>query len=149
MSEAIVNDSDTLYETDLAAWAQAQADALRRRAANEIDWVNVAEEIEDVSGSQRREIRSRLIVVLVHLLKLAYQVEQRSEASWRGSIVEARGQIELIVDDSPSLRPLPAQVLAKAYQIARRAAAAQTGLSDLPDACPWTIDQVLDADFLP
>jgi Domain of unknown function DUF29 len=49
-----------LYETDLAAWAEEQARALRRRAANEIDWDNIAEEIESVAAAQKREVRSRL-----------------------------------------------------------------------------------------
>jgi glycosyltransferase involved in cell wall biosynthesis len=44
-----------LYEADIAAWAEQQADALRRRAANEIDWENVAEEIESLARSDRRE----------------------------------------------------------------------------------------------
>jgi hypothetical protein len=60
---------DTLYNTDVAAWAERQAGALRRRAANKIDWDNVAEEIEGVATSQKREVRSRLRVVSEHLLK--------------------------------------------------------------------------------
>ena len=60
---------DTLYDTDVAAWAEQQAGALRRRAANEIDWDNVAEEIEGVAASQKREVRSRLRVICEHLLK--------------------------------------------------------------------------------
>jgi hypothetical protein len=51
---------DSLYDTDVAAWAERQAVALRRRAANEIDWDNVAEEIEEVAASPKREVRSRL-----------------------------------------------------------------------------------------
>ena len=40
-----------LYGADIVAWAEQQADALRRRAANEIDWENVAEEIESWPGA--------------------------------------------------------------------------------------------------
>ena len=78
-----------LYEADIAAWAEQQADALRRRAANEIDWENVAEEIESLARSDRREIRNRLAVICEHLLKWAYQPQLRS-GSWRGSVVEPR-----------------------------------------------------------
>jgi hypothetical protein len=52
-----------LYEADIAAWAEQQANALRRRAANEIDWENVAEEIESLARSDRRKIRNRLAVI--------------------------------------------------------------------------------------
>jgi hypothetical protein len=52
-----------LYEADIAAWAEQQANALRRRAANEIDWENVAEEIESLARSDRRKIRDPLAVI--------------------------------------------------------------------------------------
>jgi hypothetical protein len=132
-----------LYDADIAAWAEQQADALRRRAANEIDWENVAEEIESLARSDRREIRNRLAVICEHLLKWAYQPEHRS-GSWRGSIVEARDQIARLVQESPSLQDSPAAVLAEAYPAGRRKAEAETGLVGLPESCPWTIDRVLE-----
>jgi hypothetical protein len=137
------------YEGDFFAWTQAQADALRRHAPNEIDYENLAEEIESVGRSDRREIASRLEVLLVRLLKWAYQPEMRS-GSWEGSISEARERIADLIDDSPSLRDHPAHVLGKAYKYA-------TGDKDirrlelysLPPECPWTAEQALDRDFLP
>ena len=57
------------YDTDLYQWTIEQADALRRRAVNELDYDNLAEEIEGVGRSERREIRSRLEILLIHLLK--------------------------------------------------------------------------------
>jgi Domain of unknown function DUF29 len=137
-----------LYDTDIAAWAEHQADALRRRAANEIDWENVAEEIESLARSDRREIRNRLVVICEHLLKWAYQPGQRS-GSWRGSVVEARDQIDNLVQESPSLKDYPAAVLIEAYRPARRKAEAEIGLVGLPEACPWTIAQVLSHTFWP
>ena len=142
------------YETDLYAWTRRQADALRRRAAGELvnetelDWENLAEEIESVGRSEKHEIRSRLVILLAHLLKWAYQSSERSN-SWRASIRDARAEIEEILEDSPSLRPLPAEKLAKAYARARAKALDETGLLDLPAECPWTIDDVLAEDFLP
>jgi hypothetical protein len=138
-----------LYETDIAAWAEYQADALRRRAIAELDWDNVAEEIEDVAKSDRREIHNRLAVICTHLLKWAYQPERRSP-SWRASIdVEQRNQIAKVVRDSPSLRDYPAQTLAEAYADGRRVAGAETEVVGLPETCPWTIDQVLSHEFWP
>jgi hypothetical protein len=137
-----------LYDTDVAAWVEQQADALRRRAANEIDWENVAEEIESLARSDRREIGDRLAVICEHLLKCAYQPEHRS-GSWRGSVVEARDQVARLVRESPSLRDYPAAVLGEAYPPGWRKAEAETGLVGLPGSCPWTVDQVLDHAFWP
>jgi hypothetical protein len=136
------------YETDLYAWTQEQATALRRRAWNELDVCNLAEEIEDMGKSTRRELGSRLEVLLVHLLKWRYQPEFQC-GSWRGSIMEQRHQIEDILDDSPSLRPYIAERLAKAWPRACAQTVRETGLLHLPEVCPWSIAQVLDADFLP
>ena len=137
-----------LYEADIAAWAEQQADALRRRAANEIDWENVAEEIESLARNDRRKICNRLAVICEHLLKWAYQPQLRS-GSWRGSVVEARDQIIKLVHESPSLRDYPAAMLAEAYAPGRRKAEAETGLGGPPEACPWTIDLVLDHAYWP
>ena len=137
-----------LYEADIAAWAEQQADALRRRAADEIDWENVAEEIEDVARRDRDRIYGALVTAITHLLKWQFQPDMRSGA-WRSAVVRARDRIAKLVKDSPSLRSYPAAVLPEAYPPARRAAEAETGLAGLPELCPWTIDQVLDHAFWP
>ena len=49
----------------------------------------------------------------------------------------------------PSLEPYPATVLSDAYRDGREKAEAETGLLDLPEACPWTIEQVLARNFWP
>lgn len=139
------------YETDFVAWADLQADALRRRATNEIDWENVAEEIESLSRSDRREIRGRLTVLCEHLLKWGFQSDARSP-SWRASIHEARDRIADLIEESPSLAAYPGTQLSGprgAYARGRREAVDATGGVGLPEACPWTIDQVLDPEFWP
>jgi hypothetical protein len=137
-----------LYDTDTAAWAETQADALRRRATNEIDWDNVAEEIESLARSDRREIRNRLAVICEHLLKWEYQPGGRC-GSWRGSVREARRQIADLIEESPSLQPYPATRLAWAYGHGREKAEDDAGLLDLPLDCPWTVEQLLDHAFWP
>jgi Domain of unknown function DUF29 len=143
--------NDGLYDTDIALWSERQANALRRRAGNEIDWENVAEEIESLGRSDRREIRSRLEVICKHLLKWQFQPDARS-TSWRGSITESRNKIADLIEESPSLTNYPADILLGprgAYARGQRAAAEETGVAHLPAACPWSIDRVLDADFWP
>ncbi len=136
------------YEADLLAWTERQAELLRRRAANEIDWDNLAEEIEAVGRSERRELRSRLKVLMLHLLKWAYQPEHRS-SGWRGSISEQREELARLLADSPSLHRFLAEYATADYAGARMKAEIETGLLRLPGATPWTADQILDAGFWP
>jgi hypothetical protein len=139
------------YETDFAAWADTQADALGRRATNEIDWENVAEEIESLSRSDRRQIRSRLAVICEHFLKWEFQPDARSP-SWRVSIREGRDRIADLIEESPSLVACPATYLSGprgAYARGRSAVADTIGFIGLPATCPWTVDQLLDPDFWP
>jgi len=137
------------YDTDLYQWTIEQADALRRRAVNELDYDNLAEEIESVGRSEKREIRSRLEILLIHLLKWRYHPEKQS-ASWRASTSEARRRIEDVLTDNPSLRSFAAEALASAYRLAiLDRAIRRLELLHLPQSCPWTIEDVLGDDFWP
>jgi hypothetical protein len=143
-----------LYDADFALWSERQAALLRRmsngeRVNDQVDWGNVAEEIESLGRNDRREIRSRLRVICEHLLKWRFQPEARSN-SWRSSISIARDEIADLIEESPSLADYPATQLGSrrgAYARGRRDAAAETGLYNLPETCPWTIEQVLDHSF--
>jgi hypothetical protein len=142
-----------MYDQDLHRWTIEQSAALRRRAGNELDWDNLAEEIEALGRSDRREIESRLEILLTHLLKLAYQPHEASP-SWRGSVREARNRIARIIEESPSLRAYPAAELKRAYAHARIEAVDQTGLpstgsGSLPEECPWPIEDLLSPEFWP
>ena len=137
-----------LYEDDIAAWAARQADLLRRRAGNKLDWDNIAEEIADVGRSEEREVESRLAIACEHLLKWEFQPHLRSN-SWRSSVAQARTRIARVIRRNPSLKSYPATVLADAYQDGRDVAEAETGLLHLPGTCPWTVEQVLDRTFWP
>jgi len=136
------------YASDLFDWTREQADALRRRAANELDWDNLAEEIESLGTSNLDQIESRLENLLLHLLKWKYQPEGRC-GSWRGSIFEARHRLARLIKKNPSLRGYPGEYLPEAYPVACRRALVETGLLRLPEACPWTIDEILADDFPP
>ena len=136
------------YDTDLYEWTVEQAALLRKRAANELDYDNLAEEIESLGKSDRQEVLSRLENLVLHLLKLQYQPGKRSP-SWVGSVQEARNRLEDLLEQSPSLKPYAAECLPRAYVRARNQALRQTGLSRLPETCPWAIDDVLSADFWP
>lgn len=138
------------YDQDLVRWARETAELIREGSWQAVDVEHLAEELEDLSKSERRAIASQLVRLLLHLLKWQHQPERRSD-SWIDSITDARLQIELAIQDSPSLRPYPAQVLAQSYRRARRSAAMQTGqpLSIFPETCPYRLELILEEDWLP
>ena len=132
-----------LYEADFAAWAEAQAEALRAGRLDELDLENLAEEIGDLSNRERDAIESHLETLVMHLLKWRYQPDRRSR-SWEGTIKVARRNITKLLRRSPSLRrELPAS-LDEVYPNARIRAGIETDLPDdtFPSACPFTVDQV-------
>jgi hypothetical protein len=141
-----------LYDTDFFLWVEEQARLLRRRAEtannDELDYRNLAEEIESVGASQKREVRSRLALILQHLLKWHYQPDLRSR-SWETTLLVQRQDLRALFEDSPSLRPFAERVLSTAFTNGRQAAERETGLLGIVEACPWLLDQVLDPDFLP
>jgi len=138
------------YDKDFFAWTQEQARLLRGGEVADIDLENLAEEIESVGISNRREIRNRLIVLLVHLLKWQFQPRRRG-ASWSDTIWEQRLQLESVLEDSPSLRPFFAEVIDRAYSRARDKAVRETRMQPkaFPAECPYTAEQILNEDFLP
>lgn len=138
------------YTTDFNLWIQRTAQLLRERRWHEIDLEHLIEEIEDLGKSERRGVASQLVRLLLHLLKWQYQPQRRSD-SWLDSITDARTQIELAIEDSPSLKSYPAEQLEQSYQRARRQAAKQTGmpLSVFPEECPYSLESVLGEDRLP
>jgi hypothetical protein len=138
------------YDDDFFAWTQEQARLLRDGDVASIDLENLAEEIESVGRIDRREIRNRLTVLLVHLLKWQFQPKRRG-SSWSTTIWEQRLQINSILEDSPSLRSFPAEVLGVSYRHACEKAAQETRIqpSIFPVECPYTLEQILSEDFLP
>jgi hypothetical protein len=140
----------TAYGMDFCAWSADQARRLRDLKPAGLDWENLAEEIESLGKSDRRAVGSALKVVLEHLLKWRFQPAKRSP-SWSDSIEEHRDRISRILEDSPSLASLPAELLEREHKKARRKVLRDTGLSarSVPIACPFTADQILDPDFWP
>lgn len=140
------------YEQDFYLWTQQQAALLREGKWQDLDYTNLAEEIESVGRSDKRELSNRLKVLVLHLLKWQYQpVGPEQGHSWEDTIWEQRGQITAILDDSPSLqREVPGR-LPQQYLAARRKAIRDTRLPEgtFPPTCPWTPAQILNEDFWP
>ncbi|SFZ82979.1 protein of unknown function DUF29 [Devosia enhydra] len=138
------------YDEDFALWSAEQAALLRAGRLDRIDLENVAEEIASLGRSDKREIASRLVVLIAHLLKYRFQPSARSN-SWRATILGQRMAIAGLIEDSPSLRAYPGTMIDRQYRLARLEASGETDLPEhtFPETCPWTIAQILDPDFLP
>jgi len=132
------------------AWTQQQAALLRDRKTPALDYDNLAEEIESLGKSQHRELGSRLDVLVMHLLKWRSQPSEHA-GSWRSTIRTQRRELRRLLQHNASLRPLVARVMADDYGDARLEASDETGLplATFSETCPWTPEQVLDADFWP
>jgi hypothetical protein len=150
MKTATKPPQNTLYETDFYAWTQEQARVLRERRWDDLDLENLVDEVASVGGSEKREIRNRLTILLAHLLKWKHQPGLRG-ASWRSTIFEQRDQLADIVRDSPSLREFLLQQVNDRYLGGRLLAAKETGIAFglFPEECPFTPEQVLDPEFFP
>lgn len=135
----------TAYETDFYQWTQQQAALMRQGEFNRVDLdiENIAEEIESMGRRDRHALRSYLHNILMHLLKWRYQPERRG-TSWRLSIKNGRHQVDILVEDSPSLQMKIPDLMAKEYAQARENAALETGLpiAAFPELCPFTVEQI-------
>jgi Domain of unknown function DUF29 len=138
------------YLTDFNSWISQTSQMLREHRWHEIDLPNLIEEVEELGKSERRGITSQLIRLLLHLLKWQYQPQRRSD-SWLDSITDARTQIELAIEDSPSLRGYPSDQLEESYNRARRQASKQTSMkiTVFPETCPYSLELILTENWLP
>ena len=132
----------SLYERDFAAWLEEQASLLRTGQFDALDAGNLAEELEDMGRSQRRELDSRLTVLVAHLLKVQRQPELHSR-SWDLTIAQQRREIQKLLQHSPSLRKALPQVMAEAYAAARKLASLETGLPE--ESFPPALDRSIEA----
>ena len=140
----------TLYDSDFQVWANQQASLLRAGKLSAADIENIAEEIESLAKGEKRELVSRLTILLLHLLKWQFQPGFRGN-SWRYTIKVQRRDLARHLADNPSLSAQLTSVLADAYVSAVLSAAGETGLPEatFPDLCPWSHQQIADPDFWP
>jgi hypothetical protein len=138
------------YEEDLYAWSLEQAALLRARRVEGLDWDHLAEELDSMGGYQRRELESRLCVILLHLLKWQAQPGLRG-ASWRKTLRTQRREIRNLLKQSPSLRRQVPDLMHEAYADAIKDAVDETGLpaDRFPTECPYAADDVLAEAYLP
>lgn len=140
----------TLYEQDFYAWSQEQARLLRAGELTQADIEHIAEEIESMGKTEKRELVNRLSVLLLHLLKWQFQPGRRG-ASWQATIRVQRDDLKDHLDDNPSLRNQLGGAITSAYRKAVITAGGETGLPEKTFAtdCPWSFEQIMDDSFWP
>ena len=138
------------YDKDFYGWTQEQAALLRAGRLNDLDIDNLIEEVETMGRSEKRELKSRLTVLLQHLLKWKYQ-DGRHCKSWQLTIDGQRIEFTDTLIDNPGLKPLIEDIIKDAYKLAVVYASKETSLSKnvFPISCPWTFDQIIDDSFYP
>jgi len=147
------------YDTDILTWSERQAELLRRRAAGEpvneadLDWPNIAEEIESLGKTVARELASRVSTILVHLIKLEASPVAELRIGWRTTIREQRDEIDLLLEDAPSMRPTIAALIGRRVDKAKEHVRRNlTDYGEQPhvdiDRLTFTEDQVL-GEWLP
>ncbi len=135
-----------LYTEDETAWLDAMVDLLDAGAHAELDFANLREYLSDMAKRDRREVESRLVVLLLHILKWMHQPDHRSR-SWRLSIVEQRQELKRLAGKGV-LRNHAAAVVVEVYQEAVERAAVETGLpvEAFPAECAYSVDDLLSFD---
>jgi hypothetical protein len=144
-----------LYNRDFFEWVQHNVDLLQRGRPGEADLAHIADELEGLARYERRTVKKRLTKLAAQLLKWKYQPDKRytrTGASFRLSkIIGRRWRLGRILKQSPSLRRYAACALAGSYSRAAERASVETGIprDQFPPECPFTLDQLLDKEFLP
>ena len=138
------------YDKDFYSWTQEQAELLKHGRFSELDIDNLIEEVETMGRSEKRELESRLTVLLLHLLKWKYQ-DVRQRRSWELSIIEQRLKFEETLEENPGLKSKLDDILKKAYRYAVIEASKETKISIkiFPELCPWELDKITDSEFYP
>ncbi|WP_238546883.1 MULTISPECIES: DUF29 domain-containing protein [unclassified Synechocystis] len=143
-------DNPSLYDQDFDLWLRTMANLLKENRLDELDYENLAEEIQSLTHREQDILEENLEIILIHLLKWKYQPETWSN-SWRIMIDQSRKKIYQCLLQSPSLQQYLHDVLDECYKHARRMVAIETGasLEIFPETNPFAEDEILDRTFLP
>jgi len=155
-----MSDVKTRYDEDFVIWSKEQAEGLRsvvQDGSNQnLDWINLAEEVESLGISERRELRSQIQRIIRHLLKLQFSPATLPREGCIDSVGDGRTRAELTIESSPSLQGEVDAIVAKELGRAARKAMQDLdergeldrGLADRIRATTYTPDQIL-GDWLP
>ena len=137
-----------LYLHDEVAWLEESARRIHQGRTDELDFPHLQEWLQDMALRERREVRHRLIQLLVHLLKWYYQPEKRTR-SWERTVFDQRLRLDGLFKESTVLRRHAEEVLADVYPTAVTKAAKETNLpcDTFPEKCPYTAEDLFKVEY--
>ena len=135
-----------LHNEDLNLWLEEIATAIKNRDFNNMDWDGLLEEIEDMTASQKRALRSYTKRLIEHILKLKYWTTEQeyNQKVWRREVVNFRNEVKEILEDSPSLRNYLQDNYAAWY---KKSVKAMRQEFEIPDNNFIPLDTILEEDY--
>ncbi|NER96632.1 MAG: DUF29 domain-containing protein [Symploca sp. SIO1B1] len=130
--------SSLLYEQDILLWVEDTVAKLKARDFDNLDLENLIEEVESLGISQRKELTSRLMVILEHLLKRLYVNSPYDFNGWERTIRTQRNDLELLLEDAPSLKTLWDESFDKAWKFALRTVREEYPQVNFPTQWPYS-----------
>jgi hypothetical protein len=143
MVERSTHSLASLYHDDETAWLESMAHLVSERRFEELDHEHLHEYLLDMARRDKREVLSRLTVLLAHLLKWEHQPDQQTN-SWRATILHQRQELRDLLE-SRTLHNYAEEILSRAYGRAVQQAAAEAGVEEsaFPASCPWSLAEVV------
>ncbi len=149
----MVKTQSSLYEKDFYLWITSTIKSLEREQFHELDLTHLIIELESMGKREKRELYSRLLVLIENLLKLQYWEAEKADnyRGWKNTVIEQRKQIEILFRESPSLKSLLPESLPTLYQDAREVFLRKSDLpaTIVPIESPFTLKTILDPDYFP
>ncbi|MEH2085820.1 DUF29 domain-containing protein [Nostoc sp.] len=141
-------DLKTLYESNYLQWLEETIKCLKARQLAEVDYENLIEELEDLAKNEKRRVRSLLEQIIRHLLLYQYwNLEKPINANdWAAEIISFRNQIN--EDLSTNIRKHLEDNFSRIYSNALDYVKAKTNLTNLSESCPYSLEQILDKNWL-
>jgi len=150
---------EPLYEQDFQIWIDSTIQHLRNGQFESLDIEHLIEELNSLGKSEQNALKSNLMILLAHLLKVKVQFDapDTMKMSWYNSIIEHRQRVLSSLEDTPSLKSFLVQAIEKAYPQACKLAIKESKFaalgvripddSEYPNICPFSLEQILDENF--
>ena len=140
-----------LYDTDFYQWTQDTWRQLQQRDIENLDWEHLAEEIEALGNEQKHKVDSYLRQLLIHLLLYQYWQDNRDyyTEGWQDEIDEFRFQLECRLQAKSLYNYFVSQIDEIYPKACRKVLLKSKQIVNLPEKCPYTVDQLLNPDFFP
>ncbi len=149
MTELTLHQLKELYEIDDYLWIEETVKLLKEKRFDELDLENLIEELEDLGSEKRHKVESLLKQIICHLLLLEYwdTEYERNYRHWRSEVFNFRDQLNGRI--TTNFYQYLEENVTKIYQKARKYVQLKSGLDTFPQDCPYTLQQLLDEDWLP